>query len=192
MSKLKKDILRTYDISSGNKIKRIVSTMFAPGVRAMVVVRFGQWIQKQNFLIKIVLKPIYFILNQRLKSKWGIQIPVSAQIGEGFYIGHFGGITLASDAIIGKNCNISQLVTIGESGQGEKAGAPIIGDYVYMGAGAKIIGKIKIGNNVKIGANAVIYKDIPDMAIVVSYPGFKILSYDGNIPKHKIANIETK
>ncbi|MCH9813291.1 MAG: serine acetyltransferase [Epsilonproteobacteria bacterium] len=182
MGKLSKDIARTYNTSNGSFIKRAVSTLLAPGVRAMIVFRFGQWIDRRNIIIKAFLLPIYFILNQRLKSKWGIQIPKSAQIDEGFYIGHFGGITLASEVKIGKNVNISQLVTIGESGQGEKAGAPTIGDYVYIGAGAKVIGKINIGSNVKIGANAVVYKDIPDNAIVVSYPGYKILSYKGNDP----------
>jgi len=182
MAKLKKDILRTFETSTGSKPKRFISSMLSAGVRAMIIVRFGQWIDNKNIVIKLFLMPIYFILNQRVKWKFGIQIPKSAQIGEGFYIGHYGGITIASDAVIGKNVNISQLVTIGESGQGEKAGAPTIGDNVYIGAGAKIIGKIKVGNNVKIGANAVIYKDIPDNAIVVSYPGYKIISYNGNYP----------
>ncbi len=180
MGKLKKDIARTYRTCVGSKAKCIISTMLAPGVRTMIVFRFGQWIDRQNIIIKIFLAPLYFLLNQRAKWKFGIQIPKSAQIGESFYIGHFGGINIAADAIIGKNVNISQQVTIGESGQGDKAGAPIIGDGVFIGAGAKVIGKIKVGNNVKIGANAVIYKDIPDNAVVVSYPGYKIISYEGN------------
>jgi hypothetical protein len=96
------------------------------------------------------------------------------------YIGHFGGITISGDAIIGKCCNLSQNVTIGVSGQGEKRGVPIIGDNVYIAPGARLFGKISIGNNVKIGANAVIYKDIPDNAVVVLDPGFKIISYKGN------------
>jgi len=183
MTRLKKDIYKTYKSCVGSKPKCIISTILAPGVRAVVVLRFGQWIDKQNILIKLFLSPLYFLLYQRVKWKFGIQIPKSAQIGEGFYIGHFGGINIASEAVIGKNVNISQLVTIGESGQGDKAGAPTIGDRVFIGAGAKVIGKIKVGNNVKIGANAVIYKDIPDNAVVVSYPGYKIISYDGNPPQ---------
>ncbi len=69
---------------------------------------------------------------------------------------------------------------MGVSGKGEKRGVPIIGDNVYIAPGAKIFGKIKIGNNVKIGANAVVYKNIPDNAIVVLESGFKIMS-----PKEK-------
>jgi len=102
-------------------------------------------------------------------------LPAQAIIGEGFYIGHFGGIIISPLARIGINCNISQGVTIGISGNGDKRGVPTIGDNVYIGAGAIIIGKITIGNNVRIGANAVVHKDIPDNSTVVVYPGFKIL-----------------
>ena len=72
--------------------------------------------------------------------------------------------------------NVSQLVTIGIAGQGQKMGVPIIGDNVYIAPDAKLFGKIRIGNNLKIGANAVIYKDIPDNSIVALDPGFKIIS----------------
>jgi serine O-acetyltransferase len=102
------------------------------------------------------------------------------QIGGGFYIGHYGGITISGLARIGSNVNISQLVTIGVSGQGMKRGAPTIGDNVYIAPGAKVIGKISVGCNVKIGANAVVYQDIPDNAIVVLDPGYKIISFKGN------------
>ena len=102
----------------------------------------------------------------------------NTKIGEGFYIGHFSGIVISSAAVIGKNCNISQGVTIGISGKGEDRGCPIIGDNVYIGAGAKVIGRITIGNNVAIGANAVVTKDVPDNAVVVGIPA-KIISMDG-------------
>ncbi len=120
------------------------------------------------------------MLYHRIRSKWGIQIPRTVEIGEGFYIGHSGGITISGAAKFGNNVNISQQVTVGVSGKGEKRGVPIIGDNVYIAPGAKIFGKIKIGNNVKIGANAVVYKNIPDNAIVVLESGFKIMS-----PKEK-------
>lgn len=75
------------------------------------------------------------------------------------------GIVINKDALIGENCTIFQQVTIGAV-QG-KVGAPIIGDNVYIGAGAKILGNIKVGNNVKIGANTVVTKDVPDGVTVV-------------------------
>ena len=73
------------------------------------------------------------------------------------------GIVVSHNAVIGKNATIFHQVTIGEG----KGGAPIIGDNVYIGAGAKIIGGIKLGNNVNIGANCVVFMDVPDNSTVV-------------------------
>ncbi len=100
----------------------------------------------------------------------GISIPASAKIGKSFYIGHFGGIILNSETIIGKNCNISQGVTIGVSGIGDKRGVPVIGDNAYIGANAVICGKINIGNNVLIGACSLVNKDLPDNSVAVGVP----------------------
>ena len=136
--------------------------------------------KKRNIILRLFLEPVYIFLNHRIRSKWGIEIPRSVEIGEGFYIGHFGGITIGGSAKIGKNVSISQLVVIGKSGRGKKKGTPVIGDNVYIAPGAKLIGKIHISNNVKIGANAVVYKDIPENAIVGLVPGFKIISFKGN------------
>ncbi len=176
IDRVKKDILRTYNLVNGNKFRKIIGCYRSPGVHAIVIFRFGAWLKRRNILLRIFLEPVYILLYHRIRSKWGIEIPRTAEIGEGFYIGHSGGITISGSAKFGNNVNISQQVTVGVSGKGEKRGVPIIGDNVYIASGAKIFGKIKIGNNVKIGANAVVYKDIPDDAIVVLEPGFKIIS----------------
>jgi serine O-acetyltransferase len=122
---------------------------------------------------KVFLFPCYAIARYwlgRLKYKYGISIPYNTRIGSGLYIGHFGGIVVNADAAIGKNCNINQGVTIGATFGGKYPGTPIIGDNVYIGPGSFIIGGIKIGNNVAIGANTVVHKFIPDKAVVVSTP----------------------
>ena len=177
---LQKDIGRTYNLSPGSKLKRFIRCYRAPGVRAVINLRFGQWLFSQNIVVRALLTPLYYWGDHRIRTKWGIEIPRSTEIGEGFYIGHFGGITLSPHAKLGKNVNISQQVTIGISGQGEKRGCPIIGDNVYLASGCKLFGKITVGHNAKIGANAVIHKDIPDNAVVVLDPGFRIISYKGN------------
>ena len=110
--------------------------------------------------------------------KLGISIPASTEIDSGFYIGHFGGIVVNGKSVIGKNCNISQGVTLGQANRGKNKGYPTLGDNVYIGPGAKIVGAIKIGNNVAIGANCVVTKDIPDNSVVVGIPG-KVISQDG-------------
>ncbi|MBD3807851.1 MAG: serine acetyltransferase, partial [Epsilonproteobacteria bacterium] len=102
--------------------------------------------------------------------KYGIEIHPGAQIGRGLYIGHWVGIVISPRAVIGENCYISHGVTIGMINSGNNAGVPVIGDRVYIGAGAKIIGNIKIGNDVAIGSNAVVTKDVPDGVTVGGVP----------------------
>lgn len=177
---MRADIMRTYDYLQGSRLRRAVNCLRSPGVQAVIVFRFGQWLDLQAWLLRLPLYPLYFVLNGLVKIVWGIELPRSATIGPGLYIGHFGGITIAPGAVIGGNCNISQQITIGLSGQGERAGVPTIGDNVYLAPGARVFGKISVGNNVKIGANAVVYQDVPDNAIVALEPGFRIVSYKGN------------
>ena len=70
-------------------------------------------------------------------------------------------------------------MTLGWAGRGDKKGCPIIGDRVYIGAGAKVIGKVRVGNNVAIGANSVVTKDVPDNAVVGGVPA-KIINYSSS------------
>jgi serine O-acetyltransferase len=181
-SPLRADLRRRYAMTSGNKLRRILTCARAPGVHAVLVLRFGQWSRRRPILLRIVFDPIYAILDFFIHVLWGIEIPRSAKIGPGLYIGHYGGITVSSVATIGSDCNLSQNITIGVSGAGAKRGAPTLGDNVYIAPGARLFGRITIGNNVKVGANAVIHKDLPDNAIAVMDPGFKIISYAGNTP----------
>jgi serine O-acetyltransferase len=175
MEILKQDIKRTFDYVEGSLLKKCIVTFLAPGVQAVIIFRFGNWVSQQSIILKIVLFPIYMFLNMLIQVLWGIEIQYSARIGAGLYIGHFGGITISGDAVIGKNANISQNITIGIAGDGEKRGVPVIGDNVYIAPGARLFGKIQVGDNVKIGANAVIHKNIPNNAVAVLYPGFSIL-----------------
>jgi serine O-acetyltransferase len=111
--------------------------------------------------------------------KFGISIPFETRIGSGFYIGHFGGIVVNEHCVIGKNCNISHGVTLGVSNRGAMQGCPVIGDNVYIGPGAKIIGAVKVGNHAAVGANCVVTKDVPDHAVVVGIPG-RVISQEGS------------
>jgi len=114
----------------------------------------------------------------KYKYRFGIDISPDSDIGSGFYIGHYGGIVVSPHTQIGKNCNMSHGVTLGQANRGKNKGHPILGNNIYIGPGAKIIGSVHIGNNVAIGANCVVTKDIPDNAVVVGIPG-RIISYDG-------------
>lgn len=174
------DFRRTHAKSSGGTVGRFVSTMRAPGFHAVFAYRLGQLAQTLPVWLRWPLDILYLVLNAMVKMAWGIELPRRARLGGGLYIGHFGGIIVSPRAHSGRNLTLSQGVTIGMAGDGEQAGAPTLGDDVYIGPGAKVFGKIHIGNNVKIGANAVIHKDLPDDAVAALSPGFVILSQKGN------------
>jgi serine O-acetyltransferase len=133
---------------------------------------------KHNVFLKYTIYPFAMLWLRHLRYKLGISIPPDTKIGSGFYIGHFGGIVINSNSQIGKNCNISQGVTLGQANRGRNKGYPILGDNIYIGPGAKIVGAVKIGNNVAIGANCVVTRDIPDNCVVVGIPG-KVISQEG-------------
>lgn len=116
---------------------------------------------------------------KRLTYRLGISIPPETSIDSGFYIGHFGGIVVNAGVVIGKNCNISHGVTLGQANRGAKAGVPTLGDNVYLGPGAKVVGAISIGDDVAIGANCVVTKDVPAGSVVVGIPG-KVISQEGS------------
>jgi serine O-acetyltransferase len=109
----------------------------------------------------------------------GISIPASSRIGHSFYIGHFGGIIINANAVIGNNCNISQGVTIGVSGRGEKRGTPVLGDEVYIGANSVVSGNITIGNEVLIGACSLVNDSFPNRTVVLGVPAI-IISQNGS------------
>lgn len=130
-------------------------------------------------LLRYSLYPVARAMLYHFRHKFGIDIPFITEIGPGFYIGHFSCIFVNERCVIGRNCNISQGVTIGTSNRGERAGNPVIGDNVYLGPGAKVIGAIRVGNHAAIGANSVVTHDVPDHAVVVGVPG-RVISNKGS------------
>jgi serine O-acetyltransferase len=143
---------------------------FEQGIWAIAVYRFGRWAHRLRVtVVRLILKKIAFMLFKFIDIKAGKSLPASAEIGKGFYIGHFGGIILHSVVKIGENCSVGPGVVIGTKGLGAH-GAPGLGNSVYVGVGAKILGSIKIGNDVRIGANAVVIDDVPDGMTAVGVP----------------------
>lgn len=182
LTALRADLKRAAAKLGGSRLRRVFDCLRSPGVHAVTVLRFGQWAQRLPAPLRWPLGVVYVVLNGSIKILWGIEIPRQTRIGPGLYIGHFGGIVVSGLAQIGCNCSLSQGVTIGAAGVGERAGAPVIGDDVYLAPGAKVFGAIRIGHNVKIGANAVVHKDLPDNAVAALVPGFTIVSMKGNRP----------
>ena len=119
------------------------------------------------------------IMLKHYKIKFGIDVPFTCSIGPGFRIDHFGTIVLSPNVILGKNCTIHHGVTIGEGKRGKTKGEPILGDNICVCPGAKVIGKINVGDGVVIGVNSVVVKDIPNNSVIAGNPG-KIISKKGS------------
>lgn len=118
-----------------------------------------------------VLKNLYRFRYKRFVGRMGIKIPVGTTIGKGLTLGHPSSIVVNSKAIIGEDVSISHGVTIGLVKSGKREGVPVIGNHVYIGAGAAIVGGINIGDNVLIAANSFIDFDVPSDSLVFGNPG---------------------
>lgn len=130
-------------------------------------------------LFRIPLLFLTLLWQKTIEIMTGISIPSSVKIGHSFYIGHFGGIIINAKAVIGNNCNISQGVTIGVSGNEDQRGVPVLGDDIYIGANAVIAGKISIGNNVLVGACSLVNSSVADNAVVLGVPAI-VISQSGS------------
>lgn len=116
---------------------------------------------------------LYFLarLNSNLARRWtGIEIHPGAKIGKGLVIDHGMGVVIGETAEIGDNCVIYHGVTLGGTGKQKAKRHPTIGNDVFIGAGAKLLGNIQIGDHTKIGANAVVLKDCPPNSTLVGIP----------------------
>lgn len=147
-----------------------IYVIFEQGIWAVAVYRFGRWARGARIpVVSLILRIVAFLLFKITEIVTGISLPASARIGKGLYAGHFGPTILHSNVIMGENCSVGPGVIIGTRGRGD-TGTPVIGDNVYVATGAKILGAVQIGNNVKIGANAVVLTDVPDGATAVGVP----------------------
>ena len=112
---------------------------------------------------------LFSLVKLLLFDKYSVEISAKTQIGAGLRLPHLHDIVISKNSTIGSNCTIFHQVTIGVNEMNSVEDAPQIGDNVYIGAGAKIIGDIVIGNDCVVGANAVVTKDIPENTIVTGY-----------------------
>jgi len=136
---------------------------------AMIVFRFGKWVLEiKNRPFRWFLSKIYGFSKMISEIITGITIDRKMNVGEGFHIIHAEGpISIHPDVIIGNRCGIMHNVTIGTN---MGPGAPKIGDDVFIGVGACVLGKIKIGNRVRIAANTLVISDVKEDSIVIGVP----------------------
>ena len=171
MSNFSEDIARYKSMGDHGK-----ELWLNPAVWAIACYRLGNWlnVSPPNVVIRLPLKVVSFAVNKFCEVFMEMCIDPSATIGGGLYIAHIGGVHINPQAILGKNCDIAHRVTIGASAMGRK-GAPILGDSVYVGTGAALVGKIKIGSGAKIAANTLVMTNIPAGATVMGVPGRVIM-----------------
>lgn len=132
--------------------------------------RFLKYFRKYQDANNRILKQLYRILYRFFAKKSCIEIPRDTKIGGGLYIGHPFCITINGKATLGRNCNIHKGVTIGQENRGSRKGAPQIGNDVWIGINATVVGGIKIGDDVLIAPNTFVNCDIPSHSVVFGNP----------------------
>lgn len=138
--------------------------LFNQGVHAILLYRVSHWLYIENF------KLFAHLISQISRFFTGIEIHPAAIIGKGLLIDHGMGVVIGETAVIGDGCTLYQGVTLGGTGKDRGKRHPTLHNDVFVGAGAKILGNIEIGNGAKIGANAVVLHSIPDNATAVGTP----------------------
>ncbi|WP_261564999.1 serine O-acetyltransferase [Frankia gtarii] len=181
---MKREVLRDIDRyvyydQNGRRPHRAGLSRFAailnnPGLQAILVYRFGAFVARPSMgragaASRLLGVASYRVLSRLSQVVTGIWISPAARIGPGFFIAHFGGVIIGA-CEIGENCNIGHDVTIGKSGTGDKFGRPIIGDRVSIGTGARILGRVEVGADALVGANAVVTRSIAARAVAVGAP----------------------
>lgn len=140
------------------------------GLWAMTLYRYGRWRYTIRWRwLRLPFSFLYKLLRPVCEILTGIELPCEATLGRRFRIDHFGGIVISGDAVFGDDCVIRNGVTVGLKNTGHR-GSPILGNRVDIGAGAKVLGPIRIGDDVLIGANALVLTDIPSNSIAVGVP----------------------
>ena len=128
--------------------------------------------------MRSVVKTVAAVAQKAVEVLTGICIPNLCEIGGGLHIPRFGAIIL-SHGSIGENCTIEQNVTLGIAGRGDERGHPTIGDRVFIGAGAMIVGKITVGDDAYIFPGSVVTRSVPPRAVVTGYPA-RVVSLEGS------------
>lgn len=174
---IKSDLYRYY----GRTDRRSFVSAFrkSPGFRYSYYMRkAGSYSQRRGILATIGFA-YNKVMQNRYRFRYGFEISHLTRIGPGLFLGHFGGVVINPQAVIGTNVNIAPGVTIGQTNRGHNKGVPVIGDRVWIGTHAVIVGAISIGNDSLIGPGAYVNFDVPAGAVVLGNPG-KVVSYLGS------------
>ncbi|QNI07695.1 serine O-acetyltransferase [Mycobacterium kubicae] len=144
----------------------VLEVVFAyPGVHAVWGHRVSHWLWRRE--ARVVAR----VVSELTRIFTGVDIHPGAEIGGGLFIDHATGVVIGETAEVGEDVTIFHGVTLGGTGADTGKRHPTVGDRVVIGAGAKILGAIKIGDGSRVGANSVVVKEVPASAVVVGVPG---------------------
>jgi serine O-acetyltransferase len=161
---LKEDINVVFERDPAARTTFEILTTY-PGIHAVILHRTSHWLWNSDF------KLIARILSNFSRWLTGIEIHPGAVIGERFFIDHGMGVVIGETAVIGDDCTLYHGVTLGGTTWQKGKRHPTLGDGVVVGAGAKVLGPIEIGDNARIGSNAVVVRSVPVEATVTGIPG---------------------
>ncbi len=170
-SRIKQDIQAVFDRDPAATSKLEVVLTYA-GFHALLAYRVSNWLKAQG--VPFIPRAI----SQLARWLTGIEIHPAAKIGKSFFIDHGMGVVIGETAEIGDYVTLFQGVTLGGTGKEHGKRHPTLGNHVVVGAGAKILGGIKVGDNVKIGANSVVLKSVPPNSTVTGVPA-RIIKMEG-------------
>lgn len=142
-----------------------------PGFRAIAVHRFGVWrMSIRPKLLRAPFSVLYRALYRRCRNHYGIELPYSVKLGRRVIIEHQGGIVVHGACEIGDHCVIRQNCTLGLRHLRDLTAAPILEEGVELGAGAVVLGRIRLGRGSRVGANAVVLNDVAEGTTVWGIP----------------------
>lgn len=153
--------------------------LFTPGFKYTFWMRTCGYFRVKSWAKLLLLYPLSKWILLRCRYKYGIVIPEYTVIGPGLFINRFGGIYVNGDAVIGSNVNFTHGIMLGQANRGKYMGSPVVGDRVFLASGAKVIGRVHLGDGAVVGANAVVTKDVPENGVVGGIPA-KVLSMQGS------------
>ena len=165
----------------------IKSDTYRYGGKGGGILRYQKLLRKAHFNDNKYLGYYYRWRLKCWRERFGLELKPECEIGYGLYLGHPYNITINSKAIIGNNCNIHKGVVIGQENRGKRKGAPMIGNRVWIGINAAIVGRITIGDDVLIAPNSYVNCDIPSHSVVYGNPC--IVKHRDNATEGYINNI---
>jgi serine O-acetyltransferase len=156
--------LRT-EMRAPTAMNRLAFAVMRTGVHAVLVYRLAEWFSQHQYLA-----PLGHVVALFGTMQNGAEISPGARIGPGFAVVHSSGVVIAGGVVAGENLWIHTGVVIGHQVGGGNWGAPVIGDDVIIGTGAKLLGPIRVGDGARIGAGAVVIRDVPAGHVAVGVP----------------------